>query len=70
MHGSVARRHYAELGFGDGRDGNWDLPVFPTTRPRGGDFLYIAEELDVMWRAIGDLPRTGLSGIVSGVQCN
>lgn len=46
------------------------LPVFPMIRPRGGDFLYIAEELDVMWRAIKTCRELGCPGIVSGVQCN
>ncbi|MBP9160486.1 MAG: copper homeostasis protein CutC [Flavobacteriales bacterium] len=46
------------------------LPVFPMIRPRGGDFPYNAEELDVMWRDIKACRELGCPGIVSGAQSN
>lgn len=44
------------------------VPVFPMIRPRGGDFLYNAEELDVMWRDIRACRELGCPGIVAGAQ--
>ncbi len=44
------------------------LTVFPMIRPRGGDFLYNAEELDVMWRDIRACRELGCPGIVAGAQ--
>jgi copper homeostasis protein len=44
------------------------LPVFPMIRPRGGDFIYNSEELDVMWRDIRACRELGCPGIVAGAQ--
>ena len=44
-----------------------DIPVFVMIRPRGGDFTYTANELDVMNRDIDAMKRLGVHGIVSGV---
>lgn len=44
------------------------LPAFPMIRPRGGDFLYNAEELDVIWRDISVCRELGCPGIVAGAQ--
>ena len=43
-----------------------DLPVFPIVRPRGGDFRYDAEEVDVMLRDIRAFRELGCPGIVTG----
>ena len=43
------------------------VPVFVMIRPRGGDFTYDHNELDVMRRDIGAMRRAGAQGIVSGV---
>lgn len=42
------------------------IPVFAMVRPRRGDFLYDADEFDVMLRDIHLLRDAGASGIVSG----
>lgn len=44
------------------------LPVFPMIRPRGGDFIYTEEELDVMWRDIRVCRELGCQGIATGAQ--
>jgi copper homeostasis protein len=44
------------------------LPVFPMIRPRGGNFIYNEEELDVMWRDIRACRELGCPGIATGVQ--
>lgn len=44
------------------------LPVFPMIRPRGGNFLYDAEEWDVIWRDISVCRELGCPGIVAGAQ--
>ncbi len=44
------------------------LPVFPMIRPRGGDFVYNTEELDVIWRDIRSCRERGCPGIVTGAQ--
>jgi copper homeostasis protein len=45
-------------------------PVFPMIRPRGGNFHYNTEELDVMWRDIRACRELGCLGIATGVQCS
>lgn len=42
------------------------LPVFVIVRPRGGDFLYSAGEIEVMLRDIEAAKAAGAHGIVSG----
>jgi copper homeostasis protein len=42
------------------------LPVFPIIRARGGDFLYSAEEIEVMLRDIEAAKAAGAHGIVAG----
>ena len=43
------------------------LPVFVMIRPRGGDFLYTAEEFEVMKENTKQLIRAGADGIVYGI---
>lgn len=43
------------------------VPVFVMIRPRGGDFTYDDDELEVMRRDIAAVKRAGAHGIVSGV---
>ena len=42
------------------------IPVFVLVRPRGGDFLYDAGELEVMKREIETCARLGCDGVVIG----
>ncbi|MGC6487559.1 MAG: copper homeostasis protein CutC [Planctomycetota bacterium] len=42
------------------------VPVFAMIRPRAGDFLYDAAEVDVMVRDIEALRRAGAAGVVVG----
>jgi copper homeostasis protein len=42
------------------------IPVFVMVRPRGGDFLYSAGEIEVMLRDIEAARSSGAHGIVSG----
>lgn len=42
------------------------IPVFVMIRPRGGEFVYTTEELDVMKRDIGVLQSLGADGFVFG----
>lgn len=43
------------------------IPIFPIIRPRAGDFLYSADELDTMETDIRDFVSLGVQGIVTGV---
>lgn len=43
------------------------LPVHAMIRPRGGDFLYDPEELEVMRADMDELKRVGVHGLVLGV---
>ena len=45
---------------------NVDLPIFSMIRPRGGDFLYGKEELEVMLHDIQMAIELGLEGVVMG----
>lgn len=43
-----------------------DVPLFVIVRPRGGDFLYAAEEREVMRRDVELARRMGADGVVVG----
>lgn len=43
-----------------------DIPIRCLMRPRAGDFLYTAEELELMRRQVGALKDAGASGFVIG----
>jgi copper homeostasis protein len=45
---------------------NLQIPVFPIIRPRGGDFLYAAEEWDIVLKDIQLCKELGFTGIVTG----
>lgn len=45
---------------------NLHIPVFPIIRPRGGDFLYSAEEWDIVLKDIQLCKELGFTGIVTG----
>jgi copper homeostasis protein len=47
---------------------NVPIPVFPMVRPRGGNFVYDATELDIMKRDIRILKELGCTGIATGIQ--
>lgn len=42
------------------------IPIFPIIRPRGGDFLYTPEEIDVMKKDIQLAKEVGMDGVVIG----
>ena len=44
-----------------------DIPVFVMIRPRGGDFVYSSEELEVMKKDIATFSSLGADGFVFGV---
>jgi len=44
------------------------IPVYPMIRPRGGDFLYNAEEITIMKQDIATCWQLGCEGIATGVQ--
>jgi copper homeostasis protein len=43
------------------------IPVFPMIRPRGGNFVYDAVELEIMRRDIEACKRLGCPGIATGI---
>ena len=43
------------------------LPIYAMVRPRGGDFVYSAEEFDAMKKDILEARECGMDGIVLGV---
>lgn len=43
------------------------VPVFPIIRPRGGDFVYSPDEIDVMMRDITVCKQLGYEGVVFGI---
>lgn len=45
-----------------------NIPVFPMIRPRGGNFMYDADELDIMKRDILLCKEMGCPGIATGIQ--
>jgi copper homeostasis protein len=46
---------------------NFEVPIFPIVRPRGGDFYYSDEELDIMLNEIIIIKQFGCEGIVIGL---
>lgn len=44
-----------------------EIPIFSMIRPRGGDFLYSKEELEVMLHDIQMAKELGMEGVVMGV---
>ena len=43
------------------------LPVFVMIRPRGGDFMYTEEEVNVMVQDIIALKQAGADGFIFGI---
>jgi copper homeostasis protein len=43
------------------------IPVFPMVRPRGGDFVYNTDEMDVMHRELHVFRELGCPGVVFGM---
>ncbi len=46
---------------------HFDVLLYPIIRPRGGDFLYSAEEFEVMMHEVKLCKQTGCDGIVIGL---
>jgi copper homeostasis protein len=46
---------------------NFDVPIFPIVRPRGGDFNYSDEEIEIMLEEISLIKQLGCEGIVIGI---
>ncbi len=46
---------------------NLDIEVWPLIRPRGGNFIYTKEEVDVILKDIRSCKRIGCTGIVTGI---
>ncbi len=44
------------------------IPIFPMIRPRGGNFIYDADELAIMEKDILACKQLGYTGIATGVQ--
>ncbi len=47
---------------------NISIPVFPMIRPRGGNFIYDTEELEIMKKDILACKELGCIGIATGIQ--
>ncbi len=47
---------------------NISIPVFPMIRPRGGNFIYDADELEIMKKDILACKDLGCIGIATGIQ--
>jgi copper homeostasis protein len=47
---------------------NIHLKIYPIIRPRGGDFLYTSDELDIMKHEIQLCKELGCDGIATGIQ--
>ena len=47
---------------------NISIPIFPMIRPRGGNFIYDAEELEIMKKDILACKELGCIGIATGIQ--
>lgn len=45
---------------------NLDIEIFPIIRPRGGDFVYSEEEVQIMERDIEICKKLGVDGLVIG----
>ena len=45
---------------------DFDLPIFPIIRPRGGDFLYSEEEFEIIKKDVIHCREIGFEGIVTG----
>lgn len=46
---------------------DFDIPVFPIVRPRGGDFYYSDEEVEIILNEILIIKQLGCEGIVVGL---
>ena len=46
---------------------NFDVPLFPIIRPRGGDFLYEEEEFEIMMNDVRTCKELGCNGVVVGL---
>lgn len=46
---------------------DFDVPIFPIVRPRGGDFYYSDEEIEIMLNEILLIKQLGCEGIVIGL---
>lgn len=46
---------------------SFGLPLFPIVRPRGGDFLYTAEEVQIMHSEVQLFRQLGCDGVVVGL---
>jgi len=45
---------------------DFNIPLFPIIRPRGGDFLYTEKEFDIIKKDVLLCKQTGCDGIVTG----
>ncbi len=44
------------------------IPIFPMVRPRGGNFVYDADELEIMKKDVISFRELGCPGIATGIQ--